>query len=204
MTDHIANLIERNRELSPIREELAQAAELIVSCYQAGGKVLICGNGGSAADSEHIAGELLKGFLKRRPLPETLATKLPAGLAGRLQMGLPAVSLVSHSALLTAVINDLGSDLMYAQQVMALGTENDVLIGLSTSGNAENVVNAFHAAAAKGIRRIAMTGERDSRMSALADITLRVPASSTPEVQEYHLKLYHTLCAQVEEYFFPI
>lgn len=204
MTDHIANLIERNRELSPIRKELAQAVELIVSCYQAGGKALICGNGGSAADSEHIAGELLKGFLKRRPLPETLAAKLPAGLAGRLQMGLPAVSLVSHSALLTAVINDLGSDLMYAQQVMALGTENDVLIGLSTSGNAENVVNAFHAAAAKGIRRIAMTGERDSRMSALADITLRVPASSTPEVQEYHLKLYHALCAQVEEYFFPI
>ena len=204
MTDYIAQLIKENAELAPIQEALEQAVGIITDCYRAGGKVLICGNGGSAADSEHIAGELLKGFMKKRPLFETLAAKLPPELAGRLQMSLPAVSLVSQTALMTAVINDLGSDLMYAQQVIGLGTENDVLIGISTSGNADNVTNAFHAAIAKGVRRIAMTGEKDSKMSALADITLRAPAISTPKVQEYHLKMYHAVCAQVEESFFPL
>lgn len=204
MTDYIAELIAENTELVPIREEIVRAAGMIADCYRAGGKVLICGNGGSAADSEHIAGELLKGFMKKRPLTETLAAKLPPELSERLQMSLPAVSLVSQTALMTAVINDLGSDLMYAQQVMGLGTENDILIGISTSGNAANVTNAFYAALAKGVRRIALTGEKDSKMSALADVTLQAPASSTPKVQEYHLKIYHAICAQVEESFFPL
>ncbi len=204
MTDYIAELIAENEALASIEKEIKRAVDMIVDCYKAGGKVLICGNGGSAADSEHISGELLKGFMKKRPLTEELAAKLPAEIAERLQMSLPAVSLVSQTALMTAVINDLGSDLMYAQQVMGLGTEQDVIIGISTSGNAANVTNAFLVAGAKGTKRIAMTGARDSKMSGLAEITLRAPVTSTPKVQEYHLKIYHAICAQVEQYFFPV
>lgn len=190
--------------LKPLTAVWQKAVDAAVACYERGGKLLVCGNGGSAADSEHIVGELMKGFLKKRPLDTDIASKLAPELASRLQMGLPAVSLVSHSALLTAVINDLGAEVMYAQQVMALGVPGDVLIGISTSGNAENVCRAFEVAHAKGMTCIALTGQAESRMSALADIALRAPASATPDVQEYHIRLYHAFCAAVEAHFFDV
>ena len=183
----------------PIWRDAVKAA---IACYQDGGKILVCGNGGSAADSEHIVGELLKGFLKKRPLPLEVAAGMDAELSARLQMGLPAVSLVSQSAIITAVANDLGADLIFAQQVMGLGKPGDILIGISTSGNAKNVCQAFRAAKSKRMICIAMTGEADSEMSQLADFTLKAPSKSTPEVQEYHIKLYHAFCAAIESYFF--
>ena len=181
-----------------------RAVQAAVACYEAGGKLLVCGNGGSAADSEHIVGELMKGFLKKRPLSPAFAEKLDPALAASLQMGLPAVSLVSQSAVMTAVMNDLGADAVYAQQVMALGRSGDILIGLSTSGNAENVCRAFQTAKAKQMLCIALTGQEDSRMSRLADVTLRAPSRSTPRVQEYHIRLYHAFGAGVEAHFFPV
>lgn len=190
--------------LEAVYPEWEKAVEAAVVCYQNGGKILTCGNGGSASDSEHIVGELMKGFLKKRPVDNELAQKLGPKLAGSLQMGLPAVSLVSQSAIMTAVMNDLGADAVYAQQVMSLGKTGDILIGISTSGNAENVCQAFQTAKAKDMVCIALTGRSDSRMSGLADITLRAPAQSTPKVQEYHIRLYHAFCAAVEARFFPV
>ena len=190
------------------------ARDLLVNTYRAGGKLLLCGNGGSAADCDHIAGELLKGFLSLRPLSEedcmTLADTLPEGeadpdlylLAGHLQGGLPAISLPSQTAAVTAVCNDTDPALIFAQLVWALGQAGDTLLCLSTSGNSRNVVLAAKAARAKGMKVLAMTGERDSALSALADVTVQVPACETYRVQEYHLPVYHYLCAAVEEEFF--
>ena len=195
-------------------DTILAAQDLLVNTYRAGGKLLLCGNGGSAADCDHIAGELLKGFLSLRPLSEedcmTLADTLPEGeadpdlylLAGHLQGGLPAISLPSQTAAVTAVCNDTDPALIFAQLVWGLGQAGDTLLCLSTSGNSRNVVLAAKAARAKGMKVLAMTGERDSALSSLADVTVQVPACETYRVQEYHLPVYHYLCAAVEEEFF--
>ncbi len=193
--------------LLPCKAALCDAAELLISCFSGGGTVLTCGNGGSAADSEHIVGELMKGFEKKRELTGAQKAAFPATgegayLSSRLQNALPALSLVSQSALLSAVGNDNGENLAFAQQVWGYGKKGDLLIALSTSGNSENVVLAAVTAKAKGMQVLAVTGEKESRLSAVGDVTLRLPASSPRAVQELTLPVYHLLCKAAEDAFF--
>ena len=210
----IETLLQNHPALIACRDSVESARDLLIDTYRAGGKLLLCGNGGSAADCDHIAGELLKGFLSHRPLSEedclALAESLPDGeadpdlylLAGQLQGGLPAISLPAQTAALTAVCNDTDPALIFAQLTWALGQAEDTLVCLSTSGNSRNVVLAAKAAKTKGLRVLALTGENDSKLSELSDVTVRVPATETYRVQEYHLPVYHYLCAAVEEEFF--
>lgn len=199
-----------NPALQSLEGGIAAALQLMQSTYDEGGKVMICGNGGSAADAEHIVGELMKGFLKKRPLNDKERAvieetpEMPADFADRLQGGLPALALTTHSALLSAYANDVDAAMVYAQQVWVLGEGNDTLVTLSTSGNSKNVVNAVHAARAKGIKTIAITGEKESALSALCDIFLRVPSCETYRVQEYTLPVYHALCAMLETAYFSV
>ena len=210
----VQTLLQNHPALAACRDSAEAARDLLVDTYRAGGKLLLCGNGGSCSDCDHIAGELLKSFLSHRPLSEedcmTLADTLPEGeadpdlylLAGQLQGGLPAISLPAQAAAVTAVSNDTDPALIFAQLVWALGQKGDTLVCLSTSGNSKNVVLAAKAARAKGMKILAMTGEADSALSALADVTIQVPATETYRVQEYHLPVYHYLCAAVEEEIF--
>lgn len=181
-----------------MRDTFEKARDLIIACYEAGGKVLVCGNGGSSADSGHIVGELVKGFMKKRPLPEAWQSQLGMPL----QMGLPAIDLTAQSALISAVSNDLGGEYVYAQQALCYANPGDVLIGITTSGNAQNVVNAAKAARVKGAKVLGMTGMGGGRLAEFCDVLLDVPERETYLVQEAHLKLYHRLCAEVEAHFF--
>ena len=204
----IKELFERYPALSCFEKELNDALILLTECYSNGGKLMTCGNGGSASDSLHITGELLKGFLLKRPLyPEqkeafSSIESAPADFADKLQNGLPCISLVAETALLTAYGNDVDSSMGFAQEVFVLGKKGDVLICISTSGNSANVVNAAITAKAKGIGVIALTGSKESKLSKLADICFNVPETETFKVQEYHLPIYHTLCALAEYQFF--
>jgi len=177
--------------------------EMLHSSFAEGRKLLLCGNGGSAADCDHIVGELMKGFLLRRPVPDKIVAH-PAlrGEGALLQGALPAISLVSQTALSTAYANDVDAEMIFAQQVYGLGKHGDVLMGISTSGNAKNVCRALRVARAVGMKTIGLTGENGGCMLALCDICLRVPAIETYRVQEMHLPLYHTLCAMLEAAFF--
>ena len=200
-------LIGRYPKLIGCREDLLRALELLSQGFRRGGTLFTCGNGGSAADADHIVGELAKGFLKKRPVPAKLRAALavyPDGeaLADGLQGGLPAVSLHSQSALLTAFANDCDPSLVYAQAFLALAKPGDMLLAISTSGNSHNVVNAAKLAKVRGAAVIALTGERPSKLSALADCAIRVGDTETYRVQELHLPVYHWLCAGVEEAFF--
>ena len=192
-------LINRYPQLKECAESIGKALDLIIDTYENGGTILLCGNGGSAADCEHIAGELLKGFMMTRDVSDE---RIPNELREKLQGGLPAISLVSQSGILTAFANDVDPSMMYAQLVYAYARENDLLIALSTSGNSKNVVNAVKTAKAIGISVISLTGEKESLMSELSDITIRVPEHETYKVQELHLPVYHYLCAEAEKYFF--
>lgn len=195
--------------LGECRRSIGEAFTLLKRCYENGGKVLICGNGGSAADSEHIVGELMKGFLLKRELDGEAVEKLKNAfpedgeyLSRHLQGALPAISLASHSALVHAFINDVAPDMAFAQQVYGYARKGDVLIGLSTSGSSKNVVNAIKASRAFGLGTVGMTGADGGALRDLCDITIRVPARDTYAVQEYHLPVYHALCAMLEEEFF--
>ena len=192
-------LYEKYTALEACREDIEKALELILHTYQNGGKVLVCGNGGSAADSEHIVGELMKGFLLKRPVTDE---RIPERLRMGLQGSLPAISLPSQCAILSAFINDVDPEMMYAQLVYGYAKENDLLIGLSTSGNSKNVVNAIEVAKCLGMKTLSLTGSKESKMSALSDVTIRVPETETYKVQEYHLPVYHYLCAEVEQILF--
>ena len=203
----VKDLIVRYPALAPCSDSVQETVSLLKGMYEAGGKLLLCGNGGSAADCEHIVGELMKGFVKPRPLsPAEKDALLKAGgsphLADSLQQGLPAMSLCGHPALASAFINDVDASLLYAQQVWGLGKTGDILLGISTSGNAENVYNAAIAARAKGMRVIGLTGAAPSRLSAVCDCCIRVPASETYQVQEYHLPIYHAICLALEAAFY--
>jgi len=181
------------------------AVEKMCVAYHNNNKLLVCGNGGSAADAEHIVGELMKEFMRKRPLDDIAKQKLIdiGGEKGRklaelLQIPLPAVSLVSSVALATAFANDVASELIFAQQVYALGKQNDILFSISTSGNAENVAYAVIAAKAKGLLTIGLTGNDGGKLKELCDITIIVPEKSTPDIQELHLPIYHYICKTVE------
>lgn len=202
-------LIIRYPALDGIRKDIAKATEEIIACYEKGGKVLLCGNGGSAADCEHISGELLKGFLKKRPISDEgkaeMKEKFPdieSDILSELQCGLPAISLPSMIALNTAFCNDIAPKLIYAQAVLALAKENDILIAISTSGNSENICAAVKTAKALGCKVIGLTGSGGGKMKRYADICICVPEDETFKIQELHLPVYHCICAAVEEYFY--
>lgn len=202
-------LFDRIPALEPCRESVEGAYELMRDCYARDGKVLVCGNGGSAADSEHIVGELMKGFRMKRPLSSERRGRLESSfgeegvsIADGLQGALPAISLVSHSSLSTAFANDVAPDLVFAQQVFGYGNPGDLLIAISTSGRSSNVIKAAKTALAFDLTTIALTGEASSPLSKLCSVSVRVPARETHEVQEYHLMIYHALCAMVESEFF--
>lgn len=192
--------------LAPLTDTLKKATEALCACHARSGLILTCGNGGSAADAAHITGELLKGFLSRRPpIPAqvgALRRFLAPEFADKLQRGIRAVNLCEASAILTATANDLGPDLIYAQQVFALGRPGDVLIGLSTSGNAANVTFAFQTARAVGMTTIGFTGAKPGRIDADSGLLFKVPETETYKVQELHLPLYHALCAMTESELF--
>ncbi len=205
----LEELIQRYPTLAPCRKAIEAAYGVLVECYSKGGKLLVCGNGGSAADADHIVGELMKGFLSPRPLPEGMRQRLAAAdreigsaLAARLQAGLPAINLSASSALGTAFANDVSAEFSYAQAALAYGKAGDVLLGISTSGNAANVRAALCAARAGGLATIGLTGKGGGRMARLCDALIDVPATRTFEVQELHLPVYHCLCAMVESRFF--
>jgi D-sedoheptulose 7-phosphate isomerase len=205
-TKHIlAEMLNRYSQLAPLEEPIKKAAEIIIETYKNGGKVLVCGNGGSCSDADHIVGELMKSFEGRRPLSLPLQEKLKqlspetgAMLAEKLQQGLPAISLTVHSALITAIANDISGEVIYAQQVVGFGNAGDVLIGLSTSGNSQNVIDAMIVAKAKRMTTIGMTGETGGKMREWCDILLNVPELRTAYVQELHLPVYHAICMMIE------
>lgn len=192
-------LLERYPALTVCRDDIEKGAELIIDTYTKGGKLLCCGNGGSASDSEHIVGELMKGFLLRREVKDE---RIPEELRCRLQGGLPAISLPSQTSVLSAFVNDCDPEMVYAQLVYGYARENDLLIAISTSGNSKNVVAAARVAKAVGMRVLALTGEKESRLSEIADVCIRVPETETYRVQECHLPIYHYLCAKAEANFF--
>jgi D-sedoheptulose 7-phosphate isomerase len=202
-------LITRYPQLEPQIGEIKKAAEALINCYEQGKKVLVCGNGGSCSDSDHIVGELMKGFEHKRPVDEQLKNKLTGigsergvYLAEKLQTGLPAISLTAHNALITAVANDTDANLIFAQQVMGYGNPGDVLIAISSSGNSQNVLDAILVAKAKSLSVIGLTGESGGKMKAMCDILINVPGKRTAAVQELHLPVYHALCSMIETHFF--
>ena len=190
--------------LATLTDTLVCAVSALCTCHARSGLILACGNGGSAADAAHITGELLKSF--RLPRPATPSTLLALnaqmadapGLASQFQQGLRAISLGDASAIMTAIANDLSPELIFAQQVFALGRAGDILIGLSTSGNAANVTRAFQTARAVGMATIGFTGANPGRMDPYCDLLFKVPETETYKVQELHLPLYHALCAMTE------
>lgn len=191
-------LLKRYPQLSVCEDTITKALELMIETYKNGGKVLICGNGGSASDSGHIVGELMKGFLLPR---EVTDERISPELRENLQGALPAISLCSHEALMTAFINDVKPDMVYAQQVYGYAKEEDLVIGITTSGNSANVVNAIRVAKDIGVKTIGLTGETGGKLYDIADVTIKVPEIETYKVQELHLPVYHYLCAKIEEIF---
>ena len=202
-------LLDTRPALKTCGEDIERAFALIAGSFRNGGKLLACGNGGSAADAEHIVGELMKGFKLPRPISPADREKLtglfgPDGeyLAARLQRALPAISLAGHCALSTAFANDVAADLCFAQQVYGFARPGDTLLCISTSGNAANVAYAAMTAKSLGAGTVALTGEGGGRLMGLCDVTIRVPAKETYLVQELHLPVYHALCAMLEQEFF--
>ena len=203
-------LLQNYPQLAGCRAAIEEAAQLIIDCQERGGTLFTCGNGGSCADADHISGELLKGFCRRRPMTGEERAKLAAQspevaelLASKLQRGLRCVSLMNFPGAGSAVRNDLGGELDVAQVLYALGRPGDVLLGISTSGNAKNVRYAVAVAKLKGLKVLGLTGEGGGRLAELADVCVRVPSRETYRIQEYHLPIYHALCRMVENHFFP-
>lgn len=206
---HVDSLIARYPELTVCQNDIIGAYKILESAYANGRKLLVCGNGGSAADSEHVVGELMKEFkLKRKVFAnqadamKAIDSEMGGYLADNLQGALPAIALTGHSALSTAFMNDSESVLVFAQQVNGYGKAGDVLLGISTSGNSKNVIYAAITAKARGLKVIGLTGEKESRLSKLADCCIQVPETETYKVQEMHLPVYHCLCMMLEEEFF--
>jgi len=195
-------LLKRRPELAGASKSITRAHEVLRKSFRAGGKVLLCGNGGSAADADHWAGELLKGFAKKRPLSRKQRGRLRPAIAAKLQGALPAIPLTSFPAASTAFGNDVDPDLAYAQLTSALGRRGDVLVGLSTSGNAQNVCAAAEVARAKGMKVIALTGASGGKLKRLSDVCICAPSKETYRAQEYHLPIYHCLSLMLEEEFF--
>ncbi len=203
MNSHLFKLLERYPELNSCRDEINKVFVTILQSLRGGGKLLLCGNGGSAADVEHWSGELLKGFAKKRTLSRKEKNSLPEYLNGKIQGAIPAIPLTGFPSLSTAFANDVDPNLTFAQLVWGLGKPGDVLIGMSTSGNATNVCAAMEVAKAKGMIRVVLTGQTGGKLLSLSDICLQVPSMETYRVQELHLPVYHCLSLMLEDEFFP-
>lgn len=206
--DYIKELIERYPALAICEKDICAAASAIIDSYKAGGKLIVAGNGGSAADSDHITGELLKSFVKKRKPDQKFLDALSAidsdtgsYLSDKLQGSLPAIALTNNSALMTASLNDVDGNVLFAQQVMGFGKKEDVFLGISTSGNSKDVIYALAVAKAIGVKTVALTGKTGGKCKALADISIVVPENETFKIQEFHLPVYHALCLTIEEYF---
>ena len=208
---HLNHLIDRYPKLIVCREDIIKAYEILEEAYLSGRKLLVSGNGGSASDSEHIVGELMKEFkLKRKVFSDqadalkSIDPELGLVLAENLQGALPAISLTGHSSLTTAFMNDAMPELVFAQQVNGYGKQGDVFLGISTSGNSKNVLYAAVNAKAKGLKVIGLTGEKESKLMKYADVCIRVPESETYKIQELHLPVYHCLCLMLEDKLFGV
>ena len=218
---YIDDLCERRKSLEPIKYDIVRAYEMIRDCFKSGNKLLICGNGGSAADSAHITGELMKGFKKKRTIDEKLEKSLLKSIEDyldknsdfssnakldemkkNLEQGLPTIDLTSFVGLNTAYANDKNADYVYANAVLGLGKDNDVLIAISTSGNSKNVMNATLVAKAKNVKVIALTGKNGGALKDIADLSVIVPVDETFLIQEEHIAIYHAICLDIEEEFF--
>lgn len=209
MEEQLNLLIKRYPKLAACKEDIKKAYELLETAYSNGRKLLVCGNGGSASDSEHIVGELMKEFKLKRKVYSDQATalkeidpELGQILADNLQGALPAICLTGHSSLTTAFMNDANADLVFAQQVNGYGKAGDVFLGISTSGNSKNVLYAAVNAKAKGLKVIGLTGAKENKLMKYADVCIRVPETETYKIQELHLPVYHCLCLMLEEKFF--
>ena len=200
----INELIKRYPRLETQKENILRAINLIEETYQSGGKILLCGNGGSCADSEHIVGELMKGFRNKRKLYDAEIEKFKyvtddyVDFGSKLQKAIPAISLSSQTAIISAFANDVSADMVYAQMVYGYGLDKDLIIALSTSGNSLNVVNAVKVAKMLGMKSISMTGSDRSQLYNMCDCTICAPETETYKIQEYHLPIYHCICATVE------
>lgn len=202
-------LLERYPALKCIENDISAAADMLISGFRGGNKLLLCGNGGSCADCEHIVGELMKGFLSLRPLTDVQKKQMKENCPdindwylSKLQRAVPAISLPSFTALNTAFCNDVDPELVFAQSLMGLGNQNDMLICISTSGNSANVVAAAKTAKALGLKTIGLTGKSGGKLREICDVCLCVPETETFKVQELHLPVYHYLCAKVEKEIF--
>lgn len=205
----LEELTERYPVLKPVEGDIRGAYEVLKQSFENGGKLLLAGNGGSCADAEHIVGELMKGFVKKRPVTEKFAERLCGAdpvrgkkLAECLQQGLPAIALTNHAALTTAFSNDVNPNMAFAQQVSCYGAEGDVFLGITTSGNSENILYAAAAAAAKGMKVLGLTGRDGGELKRFSDVCIVVPEQETFKIQELHLPVYHALCLMLEEHFF--
>jgi len=209
MSREVEKLCERHPALVSCKQDIECAINLIKNCYKAGNKVITCGNGGSAADAEHIVGELMKGSRKKRKISpdfrkkaEKIYPKEADKICDNLQMPLAAISLTSHISFTTAFNNDVNPEFTFAQQLLGLGRQGDILTALSTSGNARNVINACKLAKVLGIKAIALTGKNGGELRNICDIVICVPEEETLLIQEYHLPIYHAICSEIENEFF--
>ncbi|MFA6689740.1 MAG: D-sedoheptulose-7-phosphate isomerase [Sphaerochaetaceae bacterium] len=205
MNEYIENLILRFPMLESIEPEISKAYGILLASVSAGGKILVCGNGGSSADADHIVGELMKSFCRKRPIDDALQHRLiaiDAKRGGILAQGLegtiPAINLTQHTALTTAYSNDRYPALAFSQQLLGYGNPGDTLIALSTSGNSENVILACITAKAKGLRVVALTGASPALLDQYCDVVIKVPETETYKIQELHLPVYHCLCLALE------
>lgn len=207
--EHVELLIERYPMLKSVKEDIINGYIILEECYRTGGKLLIAGNGGSAADSEHIAGELMKSFKIPRPVSKEYAKKLISidskrgpSLVRNLEQALMAIPLVAHEALTTAYINDVDGMGVFAQQLFGFGKKGDVFLGISTSGNSKNIMNATVVARASGMKILSLTGADGGELALVSDVAVKVPENETYMIQELHLPVYHCWCLMLEDKFF--
>jgi D-sedoheptulose 7-phosphate isomerase len=209
MNKILNNLINRYPKLNIISDDIGDAFEILVKLFSNNGTLFVAGNGGSAADAEHIVGELMKSFVLSREVDEKFKNSFEAeygaegrAIAEKLEMGFKAISLNGHPALSSAFLNDVDGSMTFAQQLFILGDEADVMLGISTSGNADNIAKALKVAKIKGLKTILLTGKDGGICRELADCVIKIPENETYIIQEYHLPVYHALCLMVEDYFY--
>lgn len=208
--NYINEMIKENKDLLFLKKDLEKAVDMILTCFKNGNKLLLCGNGGSASDSAHIMGELMKSFCKKRKIDETVLNNLIDICKKEdlelyrdyLEQGLPCIDLTAFNSLNTAFINDSKGDLVFANSVLGLGKSGDVLFGITTSGNSKNILHAVNVAKAKGMNTIVLTGRDGGKIKKLADISIVSSKNDTYKIQEDHIKIYHTLCLEIEEKIF--
>lgn len=207
--EYLEKLFSDYPSLSHLSSDIHKAVDFLIECFYNSGTIYTCGNGGSAADADHIVGELMKGFRLKRQLTSAQANEIVRlypdeghEIVKNLQQAIPAISLVSGISLPTAFSNDINSDYVFAQQIYGLGKKNDNLIAISTSGNSINVINAAKIAKVKGIKVISMTGKTGGRLVDFSDVVIKAPASDVAKIQEYHLPIYHCICSLIEHNLF--